>query len=137
MKNKRTIIILSILILGIVVYLLFFKKRKPEDLKEGDISIVTDQKNIPTIFKCLRKIETNKNEDGIEVVKPDQFPLKYGDCGKVVETLQKRLSAKGKKIKPDGKFGKKTEQALNEIYAEKNLPLTGKYTYGQFSTNVI
>lgn len=137
MKNKRTIIIISILIIAIIVYLLFFKKKKPEELKEGDLSITTDEKNIPTIFKCLRKIETSKNESGIEIVKPDQFPLRYGDCGKAVETLQKRLIAKGKKIKADGKFGKKTEQALNEIYAEKNLPLTGKYTFNQFSQNVI
>lgn len=134
MKNKRTIYIVGFFIFAVVIYLLFFRKKKPEDLKVGDISIVPGPNNIPTVFKCLRTIKFTKNAEGIEVVKPDQFPLKYGDCGKAVETMQKRLIQKGARLTADGKFGKQTEKALNEIYKSKGQPETGQYTWNQFTT---
>jgi hypothetical protein len=134
MKNKRTIYIVGFLIFAVIIYLLFFRKKRPEDLKVGDTSIVPGPNNVPTVFKCLRTIQTSKNEQGIEVVKPDQFPLRYGDCGKAVETMQKRLIAKGVKISADGKFGRLTEKALNEIYKSKGQPETGLYTWNQFTT---
>jgi len=133
MKNKRTTYIIGFLIFGVVIYLLFFRKKKPEDLKVGDTSIVPGPNNIPTVFKCLRTIQTSKNAEGIEVVKPDQFPLRYGDCGKAVETMQKRLIQKGARLTADGKFGRGTEKALNEIYKSKGQPETGQYTWNQFT----
>ena len=50
MKNKRTTYIVGFLIFAVVIYLLFFRKKKPEDLKVGDTSIVPGPNNIPTIF---------------------------------------------------------------------------------------
>lgn len=137
MKNKRTYYIVGFLIFALIVYVLFFRKKRPENLKVGDTSIQPGPNNIPTIFKCQRTIQTSKNEQGTEVVKKDQFPLMYGDCGVVVETLQKRLIAKGKNIKADGKFGRITEKTLNEIYKSTGRAETGKYTWNQFSTNTI
>ena len=137
MKNKRTYYIVGFLIFVVVVYLLFFRKKRPEDLKVGDTSIQPGPNNIPTVFKCKRSIQTSKNEQGIEVVKPEEFPLMYGDCGKVIETVQKRLIAKGKNIKADGKFGRQTEKALNEIYKSSGRAETGKYTFNQFANKVI
>jgi peptidoglycan hydrolase-like protein with peptidoglycan-binding domain len=126
--------LIGLAIFALIVYLLFFRKKRPENLKVGDTSIVPGPNNLPTVFKCLRTIQTSKNEEGIEVVKPDQFPLRYGDCGKAVETMQKRLIAKGVKISADGKFGRLTEKALNEIYKSKGQPETGLYTWNQFTT---
>jgi len=133
MKNKRTYYIVGFLIFALIVYLLFFKKKRPEDLKVGDITIQPGPNNIPRIFKCLRTIQTSKNAEGTEVVKPDQFPLRYGDCGKVVETVQKRLIAEGVILKADGKFGKQTEEALNKIYASKGQAQTGQFTWNQYN----
>jgi peptidoglycan hydrolase-like protein with peptidoglycan-binding domain len=137
MKNKRTYYIVGFLIFAVIIYLLFFRKKRPENLKVGDTSIVPGPNNVPTVFKCLRTIQTSKNEQGIEVVKPYQFPLRYGDCGKAVETMQKRLIAKGVKISADGKFGRLTEKALNEIYKSKGQPETGQYTWNQFVTEAL
>jgi hypothetical protein len=62
MKNKRTYYIVGFLIFVVVVYLLFFRKKRPEDLKVGDTSIQPGPNNIPTVFKCKRSIQTSKNE---------------------------------------------------------------------------
>jgi hypothetical protein len=44
---------------------------------------------------------------------------------------------KEKDIKADGKFGRQTEKALNEIYKSNGRAETGKYTFNQFTNNVI
>lgn len=142
MKNKRTIIIISILIVAVIVYLLFFKKRKPESWKKGSIAIDVDNKNIPSIFVCKRQIIGFQDMYKIIPRDPErgekfneQFPLMYGDCGLPVSQIQEHLIKIGylkNSSDADGKFGKKTENALNEYYRKQNKPLSGKFTANQF-----
>ena len=132
MKNKRTYYIVGFLIFALIVYLLFFRKKKPQDLKVGDTSIVTGPKNIPTVFKCKRTINPGMDETYKMSYKSSDFPLMYGDCGMAVESLQNHLINQGKNVKADGMFGRQTEKALNEIYKSKGQAETGKFTYNQF-----
>jgi hypothetical protein len=52
--------------------------------------------------------------------------LKKGANGKPVEQLQHALNALGASLKPDGKFGAKTEEAVRAFQAAHGLPADGE-----------
>ena len=133
MKNKKTVYLIGLGIFALIVYLLFFRKKKPENIQAGDISIQPGVNGLPTIFKCTRTIQKDNSLTGANKYPQNLFPLKYGDCGTAVLELQKYLNTKGKNLSTDGKFGRKTEKALNEIYQATARPQTGKLTYGQMN----
>lgn len=133
MKNKKTIILIGLAILGLIVYLLFLRKKKPENIQAGDISIQPGNNGLPTIFKCSRTIQKDNSITGLNKYPQNLFPLQYGDCGSAVQEVQKYLNTKGKNLTTDGKFGRKTEKALNEIYKATGRTETGKLTYGQMN----
>lgn len=137
MKNKQTYYIVGFLGFALIVYLLFFRKKRPEDLKVGDISIQPGPNNVPRVFKCLRTINPQMGQDYKMSYKSSDFPLKFGDCGMAVEEVQKRLITEGVMIKADGKFGKQTEEALNKIYASKGQAQTGQFTWNQYNATKI
>jgi hypothetical protein len=82
MKNKRTYYIVGFLIFAVIIYLLFFRKKKPQDLKVGDTSIITGPKNIPIVFKCKRTINSGMDETYKMTYKSSDFPLMYGEIGR-------------------------------------------------------
>ena len=133
MKNKKTVYLIGLAIFALIVYLLFFRKKKPESIQAGDISIQSGENGLPTIFKCSRTIQKDNSLTGANKYPQNLFPLKYGDCGSAVLELQKYLNTKGKNLSTDGKLGRKTEKALNEIYQATGRPQTGKLTYGQMN----
>jgi peptidoglycan hydrolase-like protein with peptidoglycan-binding domain len=133
MKNKKTVYLIGLGIFALIVYLLFFRKKKPENIQAGDISIQPGVNGLPTIFKCSRTINKDNSISGTNKYPQNLFPLQYGDCGTAVLELQKYLNTKGKNLTTDAKFGRKTEKALNEIYQATGRPQTGKLTYGQMN----
>lgn len=133
MKNKKTVYLIGLGIFALIVYLLFFRKKKPENIQAGDISIQPGVNGLPTIFKCSRTINEDNKIPGTNKYPANLFPLKYEDCGTAVLQLQKYLNTKGKNLSTDGKFGRKTEKALNDIYKATGRPQTGKLTYGQMN----
>lgn len=133
MRNKKTLYLIGLGILALIVYLLFFRKKKPENIEAGDISIIPGNNGLPTIFKCNRTIQKDNSITGVNKYPENLFPLQYGDCGSAVLELQKYLNTKGKNLNTDAKFGRKTEKALNEIYQATGRTQTGKLTYNQMN----
>lgn len=133
MKNKKTVYLIGFGIFALIVYLLFFRKKKPENIQAGDISIQPGVNGLPTIFKCSRTINKDNSIPEVNKYPQNLFPLQYGDCGNAVLELQKYLNTKGKNLSTDAKFGRKTEKALNEIYKATGRAETGKLTYNQMN----
>lgn len=49
------------------------------------------------------------------------FPLKFGTCGTNVKKLQNYLNSKGSGLDTDGKFGPKTEAAVQKVFGTKTV----------------
>lgn len=141
MKKKRNIYIIILIAIAVIIYWLFFRKKKPSELNKGDLSIDFSNGNVD-VFSCKRKFLSYR-EVGIPIdfrlpeqaeKFAEQFPIKYGDCGIQIADVQSELIKLGylKQGTNDGKFGRNTEKALNEFYKKKGLPMTGKFTYNQF-----
>lgn len=104
-QTKKTAIIISvILVIGIISYFVFFRKKKTEAELE----------------------EENKNTTGVKTSgKNDEFPLKKGSYGNRVLNLQKYLNGQTKAplsfIKEDKDFGKETEDRLYLLSKAKQV----------------
>lgn len=54
-----------------------------------------------------------------------RLPLQYGDSGKDVKLIQRKLNAKGAKLKVDGDYGRKTEKAVSNFQHKHHLVVDG------------
>lgn len=106
--HKGIIALLSFLLLGAVLWLVLRKPKNvqtfiPQQGEQQDASAPA-----PT------------NPTG-EVDSQDVFPLKRGSKGREVEQLQLFLISKKEDITADGKFGPKTEGALQNVLKVKEV----------------
>ena len=87
----------------------FLKKRKEKQQFAASIKGTTTSSSSSGVrsFSCMYS--------------DSSFPLKFGTCGTNVKKLQNYLNSKGSGIDTDGKFGPKTEAAVQKVFGTKTL----------------
>ena len=87
----------------------FLKKRKEKQQFAASIKGTTTSSSSSGVrsFSCMYS--------------DSSFPLKFGTCGTNVKKLQNYLNSKGSGIDTDGKFGPKTEAAVQKVFGTKTV----------------
>lgn len=111
--DKKYIIIGSVSIVLLVAYLIFFER----------------------VNGFVKGIFVKKKDDEIE--KEQSELLQIGSTGDSVVELQKILNKKGAKLLVDGKFGAKTEAALQKYFGQKSITLIDAQNRGIASVSQI
>lgn len=87
----------------------FLKKRKEKQQFAASIKGTTTSSSSSGVrsFSCMHS--------------DSSFPLKFGTCGTNVKKLQNYLNSKGSELDTDGKFGPKTEAAVQKVFGTKTV----------------
>ena len=87
--------------------------------------LMKKRKEKQQITEKIKKTTTSGSSPGIRSFScrhPDSsFPLQFGTCGNKVKKLQSYLNSKGGSLTVDGKFGPKTEAAVQKTLGAKTV----------------
>ena len=87
--------------------------------------LLKKRKEKQEITETIKKAKTSSGSSGgrsFSCRYPDSsFPLQFGTCGNKVKKLQSYLNSQGSALTVDGKFGPKTEAAVQKALGVKTV----------------